>query len=166
MEAAIVEIQKAWKQFVPDEPLKYEFVDERYKQLYESEAKQQELFMIFAGLAIFIACLGLFGLATFNTLQRSKEVSIRKILGASVGTVVRLLSQEIILLVLIANVVAWPIAWYFMNGWLERFAYHVSISLVTFVVAGILTMIITIVTISAQTLKTALANPAEILKNE
>ncbi|MEJ7643911.1 MAG: ABC transporter permease [Chryseolinea sp.] len=166
MEAAIVEIQKAWKQFVPDEPLKYEFVDERYKQLYESEANQQELFMIFAGLAIFIASLGLFGLATFNTLQRSKEVSIRKILGASVGTVVRLLSQEIILLVLVANVVAWPIAWYFMNGWLERFAYHVSISPVTFFVAGILTVIITIVTISAQTVKTALANPAEILKNE
>src|SRR6185436_14769465 len=99
-----------------------------YRNLYEAEQQQGQLFTIFSGLAILIACLGLFGLATFNTLQRVKEIGIRKVLGASVGNIVQLLSREIIVLVIIANIVAWPVAWYFMNEWLDSFAYKIGVN--------------------------------------
>jgi putative ABC transport system permease protein len=166
MKAGMAQLQAAWKQTVPDNQLKFEFLNERYQKLYVSEASQQELFVIFAVLAIFIASLGLLGLATFNSIQRSKEVSIRKILGASVTSIVQLLGKEIVILVLIANIVAWPVARFLMNGWLQKFAYHIEINPLTYVVAGTLTLIVTIATISAQTLKAALTNPATILKNE
>lgn len=162
----IDQIQKVWNQFVTHEPIDYEFLSERYSRLYSSEASQQELFFIFAILAIFIASLGLFGLATFISIQRSKEVSIRKVLGASIGNIVQLLSREIILLVLIGNIFAWPAAWYFMSEWLGGFAYHIEMNILTYVGAGLLTMLVTLVTISTQTLKAALTNPATMLRNE
>lgn len=167
MKAGIAHIEKTWKQFVAfNEPFEYEFLNDRYSRLYKNEASQQELFVIFAVLAIFIASLGLFGLATFNAIRRSKEVSIRKVLGASVQSILQLLSREIIILVLMANAVAWPIAWYFMNEWLSGFAYHIEMDIRTYVCAGILTMAVTLITISIQTLKVALTNPATMLRNE
>jgi putative ABC transport system permease protein len=167
MKEGIGHIGKTWKQFVAfNEPFEYEFVDDRYDQLYKREAGQQELFVIFAALAIFIATLGLFGLATFNAIQRSKEVCIRKVLGASVQNILALLSKEIVILVLIANVVAWPIAWYLMKEWLGGFAYHIEMNILTYVGAGLLTLFITFVTIGTQALKTALTNPATILRSE
>lgn len=166
MKASLVQMEKVWKQFVTTEPFEYEFINERYAKLYESESRQQELFIVFAALAIFIASLGLFGLVTFNTIQRSKEVSIRKILGASVQSILHLLSKEIIVLILIANAVAWPFAWYFMNEWLQAFTYHVEMSFTVFVGSGIMTLCVTLLTISTQTIKTALTNPATILRNE
>jgi putative ABC transport system permease protein len=166
MKEGIDHIEKVWKKIVANEPLKYAFVSDRYNKLYKSETSQRELFVIFATLAIFIASLGLFGLATFNTIHRSKEVSIRKVLGASVQSILHLLSKEIVLLIVIANAVAWPIAWYFMNEWLEGFAYHVEMRLLTYAGAGLLTLLVSIITISMQTVKVALTNPATMLRNE
>lgn len=166
MQEGIGHIGKIWRQFVTHEPFKYEFLNERYGSLYKSETSQQELFVIFAVLAVFIASLGLFGLATFNAVQRSKEVSIRKVLGASVQSILQLLSKEIIVLVLIANIIAWPVAWYLMQKWLGEFAYRVEMDITTFIIAGLLTMVVTIITISTQTLRAALKNPAMMLRNE
>ena len=166
MKEGIAHLENVWKHVVSQEPLKYGFLSDRYSRLYESEASQRELFVIFAILAIFIASLGLFGLATFNTIQRSKEVSIRKVLGASVQSILHLLSKEIVFLIVIANALAWPIAWYFMNEWLGGFAYHVEMNLLTYVGAGLLTLLVSIITISMQTVKVALTNPATMLRNE
>ena len=166
MPEALTHMEAAWKQFVPDQPFSYDFLSEEYQRLYDSERSQNELFIIFATLAIFIAAMGLFGLATFSTQQRTKEVSIRKVLGAPVSSILRLLSQEIIILILIANLIAWPIAWYAMREWLSGFAYHVEMSLFTYLLAAVLALVITLVTISSQTVKTALTNPATILRND
>ncbi len=166
MPEALTHMEAAWKQFVPDQPFSYDFLSEEYQRLYDSERSQNELFIIFATLAIFIAAMGLFGLATFSTQQRTKEVSIRKVLGAPVSSILRLLSQEIIILILIANLIAWPIAWYAMREWLSGFAYHVEMSLFTYLLAAGLALVITLVTISSQTVRTALTNPATILRND
>lgn len=166
MSEALAHMESVWKQFVPQHPFDYLFLNEHYQQLYDSEQQQSELFIIFAGLTIFIAAMGLFGLATFSTLQRTKEVSIRKVLGAPFTSILQLLSKEILWLILIANIIAWPIAWYVMNEWLSGFAYHIEIGLFTFLLAGLLALMITVVTISSQTLKTALTNPATILRND
>lgn len=166
MKAALAHIEKVWKEFAPNAPFTYGFLSERYNNLYESEQSQNELFFIFAGLAIFIASIGLFGLATFNAQQRNKEVSIRKVLGASVASILQLLSKEILVLILIANMIAWPVAWYFMNEWLNEFAYHIEMNIFTYLGAGILAMVITLITIGSQTMKSALTNPATILRNE
>ncbi|MEM9673489.1 MAG: ABC transporter permease [Bacteroidota bacterium] len=166
MSEALAHMETVWKQFVPEIAFDYLFLNEHYQQLYDSEQSQSELFIIFAGLAILIAVMGLFGLATFSALQRTKEVSIRKVLGAPISSILQLLSKEILWLILIANIIAWPIAWYFMRKWLSSFAYHIEISLLTFVLAGILALIITIITISSQTIKAALTNPATILRND
>ena len=135
---------------------------EDHQRLYDSERSQNELFIIFAGLAIFIAAMGLFGLATFNTQQRTKEVSIRKVLGAPVGSILRLLSKEILVLIFIANL----IAWYFMDEWLSGFAYHIEMNIFTYLLAGVLALVITLITIGSQTIKAALTNPATILRND
>ena len=166
MKAALAHLEKVWNQFVTQRPFDYTFLATRYSWYYKSEQSQNELFIIFAVLAIFIASMGLFGLATFNTLQRRKEVSIRKVLGAPIASIVQLLSKEILILILVANIVAWPIAWYFMTEWLNGFAYHIEITIFTFLAAGALAIVITLITIGSQTLKAALVNPATILKNE
>ena len=166
MKAALVHMEKVWNQFVVQRPFDYSFLAERYSWYYRGEQSQNELFIIFAVLAIFIASMGLFGLATFNTLQRRKEVSIRKVLGAPIASIVQLLSKEILILILVANIVAWPIAWYFMTEWLNGFAYHIEMTVYTYLVAGALAIVITLITIGSQTLKAALINPAIILKNE
>jgi putative ABC transport system permease protein len=110
--------------------------------------------------------MGLFGLATFNTLQRRKEVSIRKVLGAPIVSIIQLLSREILILILVASIVACPVAWYFMTKWLNDFAYHIEMSISTYVIAGALAVIIALLTVGTQTLKAALVNPATILRNE
>jgi putative ABC transport system permease protein len=166
MKAALTHMEKVWNQFVVQRPFDYSFLDKRYSYLYRSEQSQNELFIIFAVLAIFIASMGLFGLATFNTLQRRKEVSIRKVLGAPIASILQLLSKEILILILLANIVAWPIAWYFMTEWLNGFAYHIEMTIVTYLAAAALAIVITLITIGSQTLKAALINPATILRNE
>lgn len=165
-EEAIAHLEKVWREFLPNRPFEYQFLSDRYQRLYDAEQKQSQLFTIFSGLAIFIACLGLFGLATFNTLQRVKEIGIRKVLGASVPHILTLLSKEIVYLVLIANVIAWPVAWYFMDKWLGTFAYRVNLNAGVFALAALIAILIAILTVSAQTIKAALRNPTNTLRHE
>ncbi len=166
LQDGIQHIEKVWKEFLPNRPFEYNFLDERYRQLYDAEQRQSQLFTIFSGLAIFIACLGLFGLATFNTLQRVKEIGIRKVLGASVPTILTLLSKEIVTLIIVANLIAWPVAWYLMNLWLDSFAYHIEMNLLIYIVSGIVAVIIALLTVSSQTIKAALTNPSQTLRYE
>ena len=166
LQDGIQHIEKVWKEFLPNRPFEYNFLDERYRQLYDAEQRQSQLFTIFSGLAIFIACLGLFGLATFNTLQRVKEIGIRKVLGASMPTILTLLSKEIVALIIVANLIAWPVAWYLMNLWLDSFAYHIEMNLLIYIVSGIVAVIIALLTVSSQTIKAALTNPSQTLRYE
>ena len=166
MQDALSHIEKVWKEFLPHRPFEYNFLSQQYENLYVAEKKQGQLFITFSGLAIFIASLGLFGLATFNTLQRIKEIGIRKVLGASVGNIVRLLSKEMIFLILIANLMAWPIAWYFTNQWLNTFAYRIEHNFLLYFFAAVVAIAIALITVSAQTIKAALSNPSETLRNE
>ena len=166
LQEGLQQIEKVWREFLPNRPFEYQFLDQRYQQLYEAEQDQSHLFTIFSGLAIFIACLGLFGLATFNTLQRVKEIGIRKVLGASVASILRLLSKEIVVLILVANLIAWPVAWYFMNKWLDTFAYHVHMGLLVYLLAGAVAVLVALVTVSSQTIKAAMTNPSNTLRYE
>lgn len=166
MQEGLEHIESIWKSFAPDVPFRYTFLSESYRQLYDSEQKESQLFLIFSALAIFIAALGLFGLTTFNTLQRAREIGIRKVLGASVPHIVKLLTSEVFILIVIANVIAWPIAWYLMDEWLASFAYRVSLSPVVFALAGLAAILLAIVTVSSQTIRAALLNPATTLRNE
>lgn len=159
-------IEKVWREFLPDRLFEYTFMNERYNNLYQNEMKQSQLFTGFSLLAIFIACLGLFGLATFNTLQRVKEIGIRKVLGASVPSILTLLTREIIILVIVANAIAWPVAWYFMEKWLDGFAYHINMNVLLYLIAAGAAILIAILTVSSQTLKAAMTNPANTLRYE
>ncbi|HEY5825270.1 MAG TPA: ABC transporter permease [Cyclobacteriaceae bacterium] len=166
MQQGISHLEKIWNTMLPGRPFEYQFMDDRYGRLYESEQKEGKLFTIFSCLAIFIACLGLFGLATFNTMQRVKEIGIRKVLGASVPSILGLLSKEIVILILIANAIAWPIAWIFMAKWLDTFAYHINMNVLVYVLAAIGAILLALITVSAQTIKAAMTNPSNTLRYE
>jgi putative ABC transport system permease protein len=165
-QAGIEAIRRVWSEFMPNRPFEYEFLSLQYKNLYESEQKQSQLFIIFAGLAILIACLGLFGLATFNAAQRVKEIGIRKVLGASVPSILTLLSREIVILILVANAIAWPVAWYLMGEWLKEFAYHVDMNVFVFITSALAAVAVALVTVSSQTIRAARRNPASTLRYE
>ena len=166
VQEGIGHLQKVWKEFLPVRPFDYQFISDRYQKLYEAEQKQGQLFRVFSGLAIFIACLGLFGLATFNTLQRVKEIGVRKVMGASVPNILALLSKEIVILIAVANIVAWPIAWFVMSRWLSSFAYHVDMNALVYLVSALLAIFIALVTVSVQTIKAAMTNPSNTLRYE
>jgi putative ABC transport system permease protein len=166
MQDALQHIEKVWKNFLPHRPFEYSFLSMQYEQLYLAEKKQGQLFIAFSGLAIFIASLGLFGLATFNTLQRLKEIGIRKVLGASVGNIVQLLSREMIMLILVANLIAWPIAWYFTDQWLSGFAYRIDADVLLYLLAAFIALTIALLTVGSQTMKAAMTNPSQTLRNE
>jgi putative ABC transport system permease protein len=162
----IADLEKKWKEFLPTRPFEYQVMSDRYRQLYEEDQKQSQLFTIFSGMAIFIACLGLFGLATFNTLQRIKEIGIRKVLGATVPNILALLSREIVVLILVASLIAWPVAWFFMSQWLSSFAYHIDMNVLVYVLAAIGAVLLALLTVSIQTLRAALTNPSSTLRYE
>ncbi len=166
LEAGLAHLESTWKKFLPDRPFTYNFLDEQLAALYESERKQGILFTIFSGLAIFVGCLGLFGLVAFTIEQRHKEIGIRKVLGASVAGIVSLFSKDFLKLVLIANLIAWPVAWWAMSKWLDDFAYRVNISLWVFVIATGLALLIALITVSFQAIKAALTNPIKSLRTE
>lgn len=159
-------LESAWKKVAPDLPFSYNFLDASYNRLYAAELSQGRLFTVFALLAILVACLGLFGLAAFTTQQRVKEIGIRKVLGASVSGITALLAKDFIKLVVIAIVVASPLAWYLMKQWLQDFAYRIEIQWWMFVLAGALAVGIAFLTISFQSVKAALANPVKSLRSE
>jgi putative ABC transport system permease protein len=163
---ALAGIETVCRAMNPDYPFTYSFVDEGYQQQYKSETIVGILATIFTFLAIFIACLGLFGLAAFTAEQRTKEIGVRKVLGASVANIVTLLSKDFLKLVLIAIIMATPVAWWVMHQWLQEFAYRVHISWWVFVLAGLLAIAIAIITISFQSIKAALMSPAKSLKSE
>ncbi|MDQ3289965.1 MAG: ABC transporter permease, partial [Bacteroidota bacterium] len=164
--ATLAAIEDVYNQTAPKYPFQYTFLDESFGQLYKSEQKQAQILAVFSILAIFIACLGLLGLASYTTQQRRKEIGIRKVLGASVSNVVALLSQDFLKLVLLANILAWPLAWWAMHQWLQDFTYRVELSALIFIVAGLIALLIAIVTVSFQALKVAVANPVNALRDE
>ena len=166
MKQGMEHLERIWKEFLPKRPFSYTFLSDNYRKLYDDEQKQGQLFTIFSGLAIFIACLGLFGLATFNTLQRVKEIGIRKVLGASVPSILTLLSKEIVVLILLANLLAWPLAWFFMNKWLDSFAYHIDMDLAIYFLSAIAAILLALVTVSTQTIRAAMTNPSNTLRYE
>lgn len=159
-------IEKTWKVFYPEWIFGYQFVDERVRQYYESEEKTFQLMGYFSFLAIFIACLGLFGLVSFIIKRRFKEIAIRKVLGAPVASLFALLSGKLLWGILLANLVAWPIAWYALNQWLQNFAFHTSLSWWIFIVAGMGVMAVALLTLSWQILRAARINPIDSLKYE
>jgi len=164
--SAIVALTDTWRKYLPESPFEYTFLDERFGQLYKAEQLQGSLFTIFSCLAIFIACLGLFGLASFTITQRFKEIGIRKVLGASVPQIMMELSKDFLKLVLIAAIIAVPVAWYSMNKWLLDFAFRINIQWWVFVIAGAIALIIAFATVSFQSVKAALMNPVKSLRSE
>lgn len=162
----IAQIQTKWKAMASGMPFSYRFLDESFNEMYNAEQRVGKIALIFSVLAIFIACLGLFGLATYMTEQRTKEIGIRKVLGASVPGIVRMISKDFIKLVLLSALVAFPIAWYAMNKWLQDFAYRINMSWWIFLTAGLLTICIALITISFQSIKAAIVNPVKSLRTE
>ena len=163
---ALVYIESTWKSVLPEYPFEYEFLDDHFKELYNTDAQVSQMVGIMAGLAILISCMGLFGLASFSTEKRTKEIGIRKILGASVEDVVFLLSKHFIGLVVIGNLIAWPLAWLAFNRWIQGYAYRAAISWWVFILAGIAALLIALATVSFLTIKAATNNPVKSLRTE
>lgn len=159
-------IEQKWKTLIPNRPFSYFFLDEYFNKQYRSEEQFGKLFLNFAILAIFISCLGLLGLASYSTIQRTREIGIRKVMGATVGGIVNLLSKDFLVLVVISFVLATPIAWYFMYQWLQDFSYRTDMSWWIFAVAGCLAVLIALITISFQAIRAAVANPVISLRAE
>jgi len=166
MAGAIKLLESDWKAVSPTAPFEYEFLDRRLESQYEDEYRFGKLFVVFSILTIFIACIGLLGLVSFSTEQRRKEIGVRKVLGASISGIVGLLSKELIKFVLIANIFAWPIAYFAMNNWLENFAYRIEIGWWIFFLSGGLALTVALLTLSVHAVKAALANPVDALRYE
>lgn len=162
----LADLKKQWNAFNPAGPLEYQFLDEQFAALYKNEQRTQQIFSAFALLAIILASLGLFGLSAFIIEQRTKEIGIRKVLGASVDQVLLLVSKEFLLLVFIAIIIAVPVTWWAMHQWLQDFAYRIDIQWWTFLLAGVVTLLIAGLTVSFQAIRAAVANPVESLKSE
>jgi putative ABC transport system permease protein len=159
-------IEKKWEKFSPEFPFEYTFLDERIDKIYKAEQKLAQSFNIFTFIAVFIACLGLIGLAAFILEQKKREIAIRKVFGASISNIFLLLTRKFTKWVLIANIIAWPVAYYAMSRWLEDFAYRIHIELLTFIMAAVLALIIALITVSYHTLKAAYADPVKALRYE
>jgi len=159
-------IEKIWKKYAIDQPFEYTFLDDDFNQLYIEESRTSKIVTIFSVLALLIASLGLFGLSSYITEQRTKEVGIRKVLGASVSNIYLLLSKSILALVAIATIISWPITYMMMTRWLENFAYRISFNQLFFIVSGIIAFIIAQATVTTQAVKAAKSNPVKALKYE
>lgn len=159
-------VENTWDHYVPQHPFQFSFLDQQLAGLYHSEETTQHLFTIFSALAIFIACMGLLGLVTYATQKRSREISIRKVLGASIGNIIALLSKDFLKLVFIATLISFPLAWILMNKWLQDFAYRVTIGWWIFVVAAMIALLIALIAVSFQAIRAAIANPVRALRSE
>jgi ABC-type antimicrobial peptide transport system permease subunit len=166
MSTAMRSIEKIWNTTYPEFVFEYKFLDEKIESFYKQESQLSSLYKVFATLAIFLSCLGLYGLASFMAVQRIKEVGIRKVLGASVGHVIYLFSKEFVILIGIAFVIASPIAWYFMNNWLQDYVYRINISWWIYAAGAFIAMVIALMTVSFQAIKAAIANPVKSLRTE
>jgi ABC-type antimicrobial peptide transport system permease subunit len=159
-------LEQAWMKTAPHLPFTYNFLDEEFDQLYSDVENLGAILKYFTAVAVFIACLGLFALSSFAAERRTKEIGIRKVLGSSAADILILLNKGFLLLILMANVIAWPISWALLNNWLGKFPYRVSLSLKTFLISGLLTLVVTLLTVSFQTLKASFANPTHSLRYE
>jgi putative ABC transport system permease protein len=166
IEPTIKALEKIKQNLNPSYPLKYDFLDQDLANLYKGEQQMGSIFNLFAGLAIFISCLGLYGLSAFMAEQRTKEIGVRKVLGASLVNIVMMLTGGITRLIVIAIVIAIPISWYAANTWLNGFAYHISVNWLLFFTASLSALIIAWVTVSYETLKAAIINPIKSLRSE
>jgi putative ABC transport system permease protein len=166
IKSTIAFINNEWNKYVSSYPLDYKFMDESYGVMYNSEEKLSELLWIFTIMAIIVGCMGLFGLAAFSAEQRTKEIGIRKVLGANVIDIVGLLSINFVVLVIIASLIAFPIAWWAMNNWLKDFPYRIEIGWWMFAVAIAAALAIALLTVSFQSIKAAIANPVKSLRTE
>ncbi len=163
---SIAKIEAAFKKFVPTAPFDYKFADDEYAKKFDAEERIGKLAGFFTILAVLISCLGLFGLSSFVAEQRTKEIGVRKVLGASVVNLWRMLSKDFVFLVIISCVIAAPIAWYFLHNWLQKYNYRTPISWWVFVAAFAGALIITLLTVSFQSIKAALMNPVKSLRSE
>ena len=166
MQETIAKIEKEWKKVTGNYPFKYTFLDQTISKMYEPQMRWQKTIQASCFFAILIACMGLFGLSAINAANRTKEIGIRKVLGASVSTLVQLLSKDFIKLVSIAFIIAAPLAWWFMNKWLQDFANRTEISWWIFLLAAIVAIVIALATVSFQAIKAALMNPVNSLRTE
>jgi putative ABC transport system permease protein len=166
IQGAMGRIKRTFERFSPEYPFYFQFLDKAFEEQYRTEKQLGQLFQIFGAFAIFISCLGLFGLAAHTAEQKTKEIGIRKVLGASVSGIILLLSKEFIKWVLVANIVAWPVAYWIMRRWLSEFAYRIDISIGVFILSAMIAFAIAMATVSYQAAKTALANPIDSLRYE
>ena len=165
-QGTIDHLEDIWKKFAGNEAFDYNFLDQNLAHLYIAEQRTSKIAITFSILAIFIACLGLLGLAAFVTEQRTKEIGIRKVLGASIPSLLFMLSKEFLKWVIIANIIAYPVAYFVMNNWLKDFAYRININLWVFALAGFIALIIALLTVSSHAIKAATANPVKSLRYE
>jgi len=165
-EASLTAIQNVMKKNNPAYPFTYQFVDDQFNQMFTNEMLMGKLSRVFAALAIIISCLGLFGLAAYTAERRTKEIGIRKVLGASVSGITGLLSKDFLRLVFISCIIAFPFAWWMMNNWLQDYQYRIEISWWIFLIAGVAAILIALLTVSFQAIKAAIANPVKSLRTE
>ncbi|MDW3196047.1 MAG: ABC transporter permease [Cytophagales bacterium] len=166
LDNTIAVVEEQWNRSFRGNPFEYFFLDEYFNSYYEADQSFRNLFLVFAVLAIFIGCLGLFGLSSYTAVQKTKEIGIRKVLGSSTSGIVQLMFKDFLILIGIANLIAWPLSWYFLNQWLENYPYHISVNLLSFFVATLVVLVIAFLTVSFHTFKTAKLNPANTLKYE
>ncbi|MDQ3552012.1 MAG: ABC transporter permease, partial [Bacteroidota bacterium] len=166
LQKTINDVEQTWKKFVKDEPFKFTFLDQTLENQYVAEQTTKRVFSAFSVLAIFIACIGLLGLVAYATQLRSREISIRKVLGASVSNVIKMLSVDFMKLVLIASLIAFPVAWLGMNKWLEDFAYRINVQWWVLILSALGALAVALFTISIQAIKAALSNPVRNLRSE
>ena len=163
---AIAAVEKIWKEYKPDYDFAYTFLDDNFDATYKSDLRTGKLFTIFAVIAILISCLGLFGLVTYMAETKTKEIGIRKVLGASVAGIVKMLSKEFLILVGISMLISFPLAWYWIDKILQEYAYRISIGWWMFALAGATTILLTLITVGWQAVRAATANPVEAIKME
>jgi putative ABC transport system permease protein len=166
LQAGIAIVKNAYSKAAPAYPLEYKFLDQQFDELYQKDIRQQTILSVFAGLAIFVACLGLFGLASFTATKRFKEIGVRKVLGSSVQGIVALISKDLLKPVLIAMCIALPAGYWVMNKWLQNFAYKTTLSWWIFMLATLITFAIALITVSIKAVKAAIANPVKSLRTE
>jgi putative ABC transport system permease protein len=162
----VQKIERAWNTMVPERPFQYYFLDNVYERLYQSERNFKTMFLSVTSLALFIACMGLFGLSAFIAEQRTREVAIRKVIGSSVMQILVLLSTQFVKLVVVAFALAVPLAWFAVDTWLKGFAYRIDVHWSVFLIAGLSSVIIALITVSVQTLNAATTNPVRSLRSE
>lgn len=166
IDETLANLEQTWNKFTPGRPFEYYFLDEQFQKLYKAEENFKLIFAVFTAMAIYIACSGLFAIASYFIRRRTKEIGIRKVLGASVTQVTWLVSSEFLVIVGVANLIAWPVAWIFMDNWLNGFAYRIGLSATNFIIAGLVALLIAMVTVGFQSIRAARANPVNSLRNE